>query len=202
MKQRLTWETRRNLLSNQEIYRLRDIALLSKKLIQKKRNDEKELGSPFYWKALDMASRDEILNESVRGYLHQFIRDQRFTNIASQYLDDVYLFNDQFVTKLKNESFNFSRHTDNQFNIGKEYEGLTLTFVLDDFTELNGPIQVEDVTDNKWTTLLPKRGDVIVMNHNTPHRSSNNQTKESRSVYIIHYTNGFCDARFHQELLK
>tara|TARA_A100001515_G_scaffold144627_1_gene149293 strand:+ start:618 stop:1277 length:660 start_codon:yes stop_codon:yes gene_type:complete len=192
------WEIIPNVLSSIEVQQLRHIALKAKDLVLKYNKTKKTIGSPKYWRGLDMASKDINLHKYYRSYLNNTIHSKRYTKIASEYLNPLYLFNDQLVTKLPNENFSFDIHYDNQFDIGDDYNGITLMLILDDFTSVNGTIQCYA---GEWVTLYPKEGDILVLNGTTKHRSSINRSKDSRSTYILHYTDGFINPRFHNERL-
>ncbi len=193
------WKIIPNVLSSIEVMQLRHVALKAKYVVIEHNKTKKTTGSLKYWRGLDMASKDNNLHKYYRSYLNNTIHSERYTKIASEYLNPLYLFNDQLVTKLPNENFSFDIHYDNQFDIGDDYNGITLMLVLDDFTDLNGTIQCYE---NKWVTLYPKRGDIVVLNGTTKHRSSINRSKDSRSTYILHYTDGFVNPRFHSERLS
>lgn len=192
------WKLIPNVLSAIEVKQLRHIALKGKELVLKHNKTKKNNGSVKYWRGLDMASKDTNLHKYYRSYLNITIHSERYTKIASEYLNPLYLFNDQLVTKLPDENFSFDIHYDNQFDIGDDYNGITLMLILDDFTDLNGTIQCYE---DEWVTLYPKRGDIVVLNGTTKHRSSINRSKDSRSTYILHYTDGFINPRFHSERL-
>ena len=87
---------------------------------------EKPLGSETYWKGLDMASEDSNMSLSDRDYLKMISTSEIYSKIAFEFLDDVYLFNDQLVTKMNNEDFDFKPHQDGVFNIGSEFDNLTI----------------------------------------------------------------------------
>ena len=56
--------------------------------------------------------------------------------------------------------------------------------------------------DEDWKTLYPKSGDVVILNGTTLHRSSKNKSELPRSTYILHYTNGYYNPRYHRKRLK
>jgi len=110
-------------------------------------------------------------------------------DLVSQHIPKPYLFNDQIVVKLPGEQFNFSPHRDNQFGPLPDDANLVtqnFTLVLDDFTQENGALQVWE--NKQWHTLLPKAGDIIMIEGNTIHKSAANNSDKPRRVYICHYT--------------
>ena len=160
---------------------------------------EKPLGSLKYWKGLDMASEDSNMSLFDKDYLKMVSTSEIYSRIAFEFLDDVYLFNDQLVTKMPKEDFDFEPHQDGAFNIGPEFDNLTIMIILDDFTKENGTIECYD---KDWKTLYPKSGDIIILNGTTLHRSSKNKSELPRSTYILHYTNGYYNPRYHRKRLK
>jgi len=110
-------------------------------------------------------------------------------DIVSSLIKDPYLFNDQIVVKEPFENFQFEPHYDNQFGPSPGDESLiTMNFmlVLDDFTPQNGGISV---LDEDWVTLYPKTGDILMIEGNTMHASSRNNSEEPRRAYLCVYSN-------------
>ena len=199
MRKNLTWEHRKNIMNKNDIVQMREISLRAKDVVVSNSGKEKSLGSETYWKGLDMASEDSNMSLSDRDYLKMVSTSEIYSKMAFEFLDDVYLFNDQLVTKMPNEDFDFEPHQDGAFNIGSEFDNLTIMIILDDFTKDNGTIECYD---EDWKTLYPKSGDVVILNGTTLHRSSKNKSKLPRSTYILHYTNGYYNSRKQRKRLK
>jgi 23S rRNA U2552 (ribose-2'-O)-methylase RlmE/FtsJ len=129
--------------------------------------------------------------ELFRYYTSDFMYD-----IASELLetDEVYLFNDQVVIKLPNEDFKFEKHTDNAYGphnelaVKGEFKTITCAWVLDDFTEQNGPVAILNTQTNEWDIPLPKKGDMIIWDGNTLHESSINKSNKERAVWLCVYS--------------
>ena len=199
MKKNLTWEHRKNIMNKRDVSQMRAISLRAKDVIVSNNGKEKPLGSLKYWKGLDMASEDSNMSLFDKDYLKMVSTSEIYSRIAFEFLDDVYLFNDQLVTKMPKEDFDFEPHQDGAFNIGPEFDNLTIMIILDDFTKENGTIECYD---KDWKTLYPKSGDIIILNGTTLHRSSKNKSELPRSTYILHYTNGYYNPRYHRKRLK
>ena len=199
MKKNLTWEHRKNIMNKRDVSQMREISLRAKDVIVSNNGKEKPLGSLKYWKGLDMASEDSNMSLFDKDYLKMVSTSEIYSRIAVEFLDDVYLFNDQLVTKMPKEDFDFEPHQDGAFNIGSEFDNLTIMIILDDFTKENGTIECYD---KDWKTLYPKSGDIIILNGTTLHRSSKNKSELPRSTYILHYTNGYYNPRYHRKRLK
>ena len=202
MRKNLTWEHRKNIMNKNDIVQMREISLRAKDVVVNNNGKEKPLGSETYWKGLDMASEDSNMSLSDRDYLKMISTSEIYSKIAFEFLDDVYLFNDQLVTKMPNEDFDFKPHQDSGFKssfIGTDFDNLTIMIILDDFTKQNGTIECYD---EDWKTLYPKSGDVVILNGTTLHRSSKNKSELPRSTYILHYTNGYYNPRYHRKRLK
>jgi ectoine hydroxylase-related dioxygenase (phytanoyl-CoA dioxygenase family) len=115
--------------------------------------------------------------------------------IASQILKtkEFYLFNDQIVVKKPKEDFEFTPHCDNQYGPNQKlakkgaFKTITCCWVLDDFTNDNGPIQFVSKSNEKITPL-PKAGSIIVWDGNTVHLSSSNNSNQVRSVWLLIYS--------------
>ena len=199
MKKNLTWEHRKNIMNKRDVSQMREISLRAKDVIVSNNGKEKPLGSLKYWKGLDMASEDSNMSLFDKDYLKMVSTSEIYSRIAFEFLDDVYLFNDQLVTKMPKEDFDFEPHQDGAFNIGSEFDNLTIMIILDDFTKENG---TSECYDKDWKTLYPKSGDIIILNGTTLHRSSKNKSELPRSTYILHYTNGYYNPRYHRKRLK
>ena len=129
--------------------------------------------------------------ELFRYYTSDFMYD-----IASQLLETEtpYLFNDQIVIKLPNENFKFEKHTDNGYGPYNElalqgaFKTITCAWILDDFTEENGPVSILNKKTNQWDIPLPKKGDMVIWDGNTLHESSINNTNKERAVWLCVYS--------------
>ena len=129
--------------------------------------------------------------ELFRYYTSDFMYD-----IATQLLEteDIYLFNDQIVIKLPNEDFKFEKHTDNGYGPHNDlalkgvFKTITCAWVLDDFTNENGPVSILNKQTNEWDIPLPKKGDMIIWDGNTLHESSINKTNKERAVWLCVYS--------------
>ena len=168
---------------------LQDWTLFTKEICEFYRGKPKANGSGVYWQGLDMASQCPLTTEQQNKKLFEVYTSQWMYDLVSQHIPKPYLFNDQIVVKLPGEQFNFSPHRDNQFGPLPDDANLVtqnFTLVLDDFTQENGALQVWE--NNQWHTLLPKAGDIIMIEGNTIHKSAANNSDKPRRVYICHYT--------------
>ena len=119
------------------------------------------------WKGISCAGR---FNED----LFEIYTSQIMYDLTRQILGDVvYLFNDQIIIKLPNELFAFPEHYDNQYGPNKNLgtHTINILWVLDDITVENGSLEVKNADNERWNTPVLKRGDVLVINGNTLHRS-------------------------------
>jgi hypothetical protein len=168
---------------------LQDWTLFTKEICEFYRGKPKANGSGVYWQGLDMASQCPLTTEQQNKKLFEVYTSQWMYDLVSQHIPKPYLFNDQIVVKLPGEQFNFSPHRDNQFGPLPDDANLVtqnFTLVLDDFTQENGALQVWE--NKQWHTLLPKAGDIIMIEGNTIHKSAANNSDKPRRVYICHYT--------------
>lgn len=118
--------------------------------------------------------------------------------------DEVYLFNDQIVIKLPNDRLRFEPHKDNQYgpNSDGSIHTVNMSWILDDFTEENGTLELQNQDDGEWVTIYPKKGDIVAIQGNTYHRSGKNRSIYSRGLYACVYTEspihleGFYTQRF------
>ena len=173
------------------IDKCRDICMTIKKSIIENNllDTSKNFGFQNYWRGVDMASF--LSTDLFKYYTSDFMY-----NIATELLDtdEVHLFNDQIVVKLPHEDFEFEEHTDNQYGPNNElaklngFKTITCAWILDDFTHENGPISILNNETNQWDTPLPKRGDIVVWNGNTLHKSSINKTNKERVVWVCVYS--------------
>lgn len=168
---------------------LQDWTLFTKEICEFYRGKPKANGSGVYWQGLDMASQCPLTTEQQNKKLFEVYTSQWMYDLVSQHIPKPYLFNDQIVVKLPGEQFDFSPHRDNQFGPLPDDANLVtqnFTLVLDDFTQENGALQVWE--NKQWHTLLPKAGDIIMIEGNTIHKSAANNSDKPRRVYICHYT--------------
>ena len=150
---------------------------------------EKNFGNSTYWRGIDVASY-------LQNSLYLYYTSDLMYDIAKNLLqtDTIYLFNDQIVAKLPNEDFDFPIHTDNEMGPNPElaksggFKTITCAWVLDDFTIDNGPISILNNETNEWDTPLPKKGDIVVWDGNTLHKSSLNISNKERVVWLCIYS--------------
>ena len=163
------------------------VKLLEYNLIGTPRNDA---GTGQWWGGIEMAS-------NLNGYLKKCYTDNFMYDIASYYLDttDVYLFNDQVVVKLPNEPFEFHEHFDNQYgpDLGQAqngvYKTINFSWILDDFTDDSGTLELKNTTTGEWDKIYPNAGDIVGIEGNTLHRSSKNISNDPRRLYACVYSN-------------
>jgi hypothetical protein len=151
--------------------------------------ENKNIGSGTYWKGIDMASSFPLATSKENLKLFNVYTSRLMYNIITEYIPSPYLFNDQIVVKMPGEDFQFEPHFDNQFGPSPEDKDLitiNCMLVLDDFTDNNGAIRV---FDNEWITLYPKKGDILMIEGNTLHASSNNNSDLPRRAYLCVYSN-------------
>jgi hypothetical protein len=149
---------------------------------------KKDFGIEQYWRGLDMASK---LNEN----LYKLYTSEFMYNIVKQLLGDtIYLFNDQIVVKLPNEDFEFDVHTDNMRGPNPKeaalgnFKTITCCWVLDDFTNDNGCIEILNKKTKQWDKPLASAGDIIIWDGNSYHKSYKNKTDKPRRVYLMVYS--------------
>ena len=185
---------------------LQEWTLFTKELCESYQGKSKANGSGIYWQGLDMASQLPLATEQQNQKLFEVYTSQWMYNLVVQFIPKPYLFNDQIVVKSPNEQFDFQPHRDNQFGpLPNEPDLVTqnFTLVLDDFTEENGALQVWE--NKQWHKLLPKAGDIVMIEGNTIHKSEINKTEKPRRVYICHYTDramGNFKQGFYQTVFK
>ena len=146
-------------------------------------------GGMQHWDGLEMASMEH-------ERLFDLYTSDLMYDIAKELLDteEIYLFNDQIVTKLPNDGFKFNPHTDNELGPNKKlasegfYRSITCCWVLDDFTENNGPIVLMNKKTNEYETIYPKTGDIAVWDGETLHYSNENVSDKPRRVWLQIYT--------------
>lgn len=180
-----------NCIPNQDVDKCRDICLSIKNSVIDNNllGTKKKFGNITYWKGIDVAS---ILHSD----LYLYYTSDFMYNIAKELLETntIFLFNDQIVAKLPNEDFQFEEHTDNELGPSPElaksggFKTITCGWVLDDFTPENGPVSILNKQTNQWDTPLPKKGDIIVWDGNTLHKSSINRSNKERVVWLCVYS--------------
>ena len=132
-----------------------------------------------------------VSSELFKYYTSDFMYD-----IATELLetDTIHLFNDQIVVKLPNENFKFEIHSDNAYGphndlaLKGEFKTITCAWILDDFTEENGPVSILNKQTNEWDTPLPKKGDMVIWDGDTLHHSSINKSNKERAVWLCVYS--------------
>jgi cephalosporin hydroxylase len=180
-----------NYIPNDMVVKCKDECLSIKQSIvhNNLEGTKKGFGCETYWKGVDMASF--LSSDLFEYYTSEFMFD-----IAKQLLetDNLYLFNDQVVVKLPNENFEFVPHTDNELGPNPslaergEFKTITCAWILDDFTVDNGPISILNKQTNEWDTPLPKKGDIVVWDGNTLHKSSLNTSNKERVIWLSIYS--------------
>ena len=142
-----------------------------------------------YWTGLDVASTEY-------DKLFEFYTSDLMYDIASELLDtdEIYLFNDQIVVKLPNDNFTFDPHSDNGYGPNPQmasegwYRSITCCWVLDDFTDENGPVRLLNKKTGEYVTAYSKAGDIIVWDGETLHYSEENKSDKPRRVWLQVYT--------------
>jgi len=170
--QNITIEARLNIVNNK---------------LQGKRKD---FGGLQHWDGLEMAGM--YYEELFKLYTSDLMYD-----IAKELLDtdEIYLFNDQIVVKLPNDGFIFKPHSDNGLGPNPKlasegfYKTITCCWVLDDFTENNGPIILLNKETQIYETIYPKTGDIVVWDGETVHYSDENKSDKPRRVWLQIYSN-------------
>jgi ectoine hydroxylase-related dioxygenase (phytanoyl-CoA dioxygenase family) len=180
-----------NCISTNDLETVREISIRLKEQFVNENliGKPKEYGVPVYWKGIDMAS-------IIEPQLFPMYTSRLMFKIASKLLETnhIFLFNDQIVTKLPNEDFEFKPHCDNQYGpnleLAKkgEFQTITCAWILDDFNEKNGPISFLNKKTNRWETPLAKAGSILVWDGNTIHLSKVNQTEKPRRVWLLIYS--------------
>jgi len=135
------------------------------------------------WKGISCAGKfsEELFNIYTSEVMYDLTR---------QILGDVvYLFNDQMVMKMPRDSLEFPAHYDNQYGPNKNsgIHTINVACILDDITATNGSLEVQNIDNRKWSTPVLKRGDVLVINGNTMHRSYPNKSPHARGLYACVY---------------
>jgi hypothetical protein len=187
--EKITYKLLENKIPLDTIEYLQQYTLKVKQKILEVLGNAKENGSGVYWRGCDMASSLPIASDEENERLYNVYTSEFMFNIISDYIPTPYLFNDQIVVKEPNENFEFGEHFDNQFGPSpedKELLTINCMLVLDDFTDENGRIEV---FDKEWITLYPKKGDILLIEGFTPHRSLKNNSESARRAYLCVYSN-------------
>ena len=149
---------------------------------------------------LSIRNSDEKQVISVASFLSpdlfKYYTSNFMYDIATQLLETntIHLFNDQIVIKLPNENFKFEKHTDNAYGpnnnlaLENKFKTITCAWILDDFTEENGPVSILNKETNEWDIPLPKKGDMVIWDGNTLHESSINKSNKERAVWLCVYS--------------
>lgn len=165
---------------------IRNRALKLKEWVMERKDTDAEFGPKKHWAGLACAGMYD-------DYLKKFYQSKLMYEYASDLLgkEDIWLFNDQIVVKLPNESFGFEMHYDNQFSPNNQdghIHSVNMGVVLDNFTEDNGPISIRDMETNEMVKPLPRAGDIVAIHGNTPHQSAPNLSDKPRGFYPCVYT--------------
>ena len=161
-----------------------------KKKYIKKLGEPRKCGTGKFWRGLEMASKLE--EKLIAYFLHPFMQQ-----IVAPMFDtsEIYLFNDQVVVKLPNEDFGLSEHNDNQYGPNPlaaakgEFKTINFMWVLTNQTKESGPISCQNVETGEWEEIIAQAGDLIAIDGNTVHRSSQNTTDKIRAIYACVYSN-------------
>ncbi len=166
----------------------------------------RENGSGVFWKGLEMASTLQPL--LLESYTHKDM-----FNIAKTYLEvkEPYLFNDQVVVKLPGDKFHFEPHFDNQF--GPDVEGalkgkfktINCCQILTNMPEETGPLSCLNQQTQQYDLLPAKAGDIVIIDGNTLHASTENKSDKIRALYACVYSThpiGNFDKGYYNEKFK
>jgi len=182
----------KNIIPIELINQVQDITLTARNYIldNNLKGKSKEYGGLKHWDGLEMAAMH--YEELFKLYTSDLMYD-----IAKELLDtdEIYLFNDQIVVKLPNDGFIFKPHSDNGLGPNPKlasegfYKTITCCWVLDDFTENNGPIILLNKETQVYETIYPKTGDIVVWDGETVHYSDENKSDKPRRVWLQIYSN-------------
>jgi len=163
-------------------------------------------GSGVFWKGLELAS---TLDPNLwKAYTSNFMLE-----IAKKYLQEekIYLFNDQVVVKLPNEDFYFDPHCDNQFGpnpegaLKGEFKTINCCWILTNMPEETGPLSCFNKQTNEYELLPAQAGDIIIIEGNTLHSSTENKSDKIRALYACVYSThaiGNFDKGYYNETFK
>tara|TARA_R110002074_G_scaffold2068_7_gene12259 strand:+ start:2758 stop:3666 length:909 start_codon:yes stop_codon:yes gene_type:complete len=161
---------------------------LKKKYIDKL-GEPRKWGTGKIWRGLEMASK--LDEELIAFYLHPFMQQISAPLFKSSQL---YCFNDQVVVKLPGENFGFEEHNDNQYGPNPlaaakgEFKTINFMWILTNQTKESGPISCQNIETGEWEEIIAQAGDLIIVDGNTVHRSSQNTSNKVRAVYACVYS--------------
>ena len=139
-------------------------------------------GSGTFWKGLELAS---TLDPNLwKNYTSGFMYD-----ISKLYLEsEPYLFNDQVVVKLPNEHFHFDPHYDNQFGPEGNQKTINCCWILTNMPKETGPLSCLNVETQQYDLLPAEAGDIVIIEGNTLHSSTENKSDRIRALYACVYS--------------
>ena len=163
-------------------------------------------GSGQFWKGLEMAS-------TLQPLLYESYTHPDMLEIAKSFLqvDKPYLFNDQVVVKLPNETFSFDPHYDNQYGpdpkgvLKGEFKTINCCQILTDMPLKSGPLRCYNNETQQFDILPANAGDIVVIDGNTLHSSTDNTSDKIRALYACVYSShpiGDFQAGFYNEVFK
>ena len=163
-------------------------------------------GSGIFWKGLEMAS-------TLQPMLFESYTHKDMLHIARMYLeiDEPYLFNDQVVVKLPGDKFSFDPHFDNQYGpnpkgaLKGEFKTINCCQILTNMPEETGPLSCFNVETNKYELLPAEAGDIVIIDGNTLHTSTENNSDKIRALYACVYSThpiGNFDKGYYNEKFK
>lgn len=161
---------------------------LKKKYIDKL-GEPRKWGTGKIWRGLEMASK--LDEELIAFYLHPFMQQISAPLFKSSQL---YCFNDQVVVKLPGENFGFEEHNDNQYGPNPlaaakgEFKTINFMWILTNQTKESGPISCQNIETGEWEEIIAQAGNLIIVEGNTVHRSSQNTSNKVRAVYACVYS--------------
>jgi len=155
-------------------------------------------GSGAFWNGLELAS---TLDPNLwKSYTSNFMYD-----ISKLYLEsEPYLFNDQVVVKLPDESFYFDPHYDNQFGPQGNHKTINCCWILTNMPVETGPLSCLNQSTQKYDLLPANAGDIVIIEGNTLHSSTKNVSDRVRALYACVYSSqaigkfekGYYDEKF------
>lgn len=168
------WVHIKSAITQNQISILRTKAIQWREWVDSRIGKPAKFGPPIHWKGLGCAG-------AYDDYLMNFYRSDLMYKYSSALLGtkDVWLYNDQLVVKLAKDNFQFKTHTDNET---KGTNSVNMCVILDDFTDLNGTLQINN------QKIYPKAGDIVAIHGDTPHSSKPNTTDKPRCLYACVYT--------------
>jgi hypothetical protein len=146
-------------------------------------------GSGTFWKGLEMAS-------TLQPLLFESYTHKDMFHIATTYLetDEPYLFNDQVVVKFPDDKFKFDPHFDNQYGpdpegaLRGEFKTINCCQILTNMPEETGPLSCFNNDTQQFDLLPANAGDIIIIDGNTPHSSTQNISNKVRALYACVYS--------------